>query len=226
MKLQKHKCPVCPRKYTMASSLSRHITDMVKKEDKAHMEHRGVKPKPEPLPLHAEDKSGGRELEFASPPSITRKPDEPDLTALSTDDLDDLKLPEPGEGEPGYVAPVEGIPAMAEVPYDNTQKVLEYVGDLAKSFGDGSMDSLTKMNKTDYELMAKHIAQSRGQDLSPGMAASVIYLKFIVFLIANLFKGSQRMLSKRKEKQAAKALAEKEANEAVKEDAGSTPDTV
>jgi hypothetical protein len=74
------------------------------------------------------------------------------------------------------------------------------------------------MNKTDYELMAKHIASSRGQDLSPAMAASVIYLKFVVFLVSNLFKGASRMMEKRKIKMAKKAEEEKEAQEKVNSD--------
>lgn len=218
MNIRKHECPVCPKRYSMSSSLSRHISTMVKKGDKAHMELRGVKPKAEPLPLHPEEKSSPS---FASPPSVKREQDETEEKELGpSDDLDELKLPGP-EAEPDYVAPVpgmEGMPAMAEVPFENTQSVLEYVGDMVKSFGTGELDSLQKMNKKDYELMAKHIAQSRGQDLSPGMAASIIYLKFIVFLIANLFKGTQRILSKRKEKMAAKALEEKDEQEKVSSD--------
>lgn len=210
------KCPVCPKKYTMLSSLSRHITTMVKKGDKAHMELRGVKPKAEPLPLHPEEEKSSPS--FASPPSVKREEGEEPEPGLS-DDLDELKLPGPEE-EPDYVAPVpiDGIPVMAEVPHDNWEKVLSYTGDIVIAFGKGDIDSLTKMNKTDYELMAKHIAQSRGQDLSPAMAASVIYLKFVVFLISNLFKGTQRVLAKRREKMAEKAEAEKEAQEKVKED--------
>lgn len=217
MNIRKHKCPVCPKKYTMSSSLSRHITEMVKKGDKAHMEHRGVRPKAEPLPLHPEEEKSSPS--FASPPSVKREEEGQEPEPVSSDDLDELKLPGPEE-EPDYVAPapIDGIPAMAEVPYDNWEKVLSYTGDIVIAFGKGDIDSLTKMNKTDYELMAKHIAQSRGQDLSPAMAASVIYLKFVVFLISNLFKGTQRVLEKRREKMAEKAEEEKEAQEKVKSD--------
>ena len=224
--LRKHKCPVCSKKYTMASSLSRHKATMLKRGHQAHVEHYGGKPKKEKLPLHPEPKVEEKTLSFASPPSVSRKPDETEVEEKEpgpSDDLDELTLPGP-EAEPDYVAPVEGMPGMptmAEVPYDNTQSVLEYVGDMVSSFGTGELDSLQKMNKKDYELMAKHIAQSRGQDMSPAMAASVIYLKFIVFLISNMFKGTQRVLAKRKEKMAKKAEAEAEEQRKVSEN-GST----
>lgn len=190
---------------------------MIKKGDAAHVKHYGGKAETEPLPLHPEEEKSPPS--FASPPSVKREGEEPEKELGPSDDLDELALPGP-ETEPDYVPPVEGvegIPSMAEVPYDNTQSVLEYVGDMVKAFGSGELDSLQKMNKKDYELMAKHIAQSRGQDMSPAMAASVIYLKFIVFLISNMFRGTQRMMAKRKEKMAEKALAEKEENEAVKD---------
>ena len=217
MNLRKHKCPVCPKKYSMSSSLSRHISTMVKKGDKAHMEHRGIAAKAEPLPLHPEEKSSPS---FASPPSVKREEETEVAEPGPSDDLDQLALPGPEE-EPGYVAPpIDGVPFAppAEVPYDNWEKVLSYTGDIVIAFGKGDIESLTKMNKTDYELMAKHIASSRGQDLSPAMAASVIYLKFVVFLVSNLFKGASRLMEKRKKKMAEKAEAEKEAQEKVKED--------
>lgn len=219
MNIRKHKCPVCPKKYTMSSSLSRHITDMVKKGDRAHMEHRGVKPKAEPLPLHPEEEKSPPS--FASPPSVKREEgEEQEPEPGPSDDLDQLALPGPEE-EPGYVAPpIDGMPVMAEVPYDNWQSVMEYAGNIVKAFGEGDFESLTKMGKIDYELMAKDIASRRGSDLSTGQAAAVIYVKFVVFLVVNIWKGTSRMLEKRKKKMAEKAEAEKEAQEKVKEDEG------
>lgn len=210
------KCPVCSKKYTMSSSLSRHITAMVKKGDKAHMEYRGVKPKAEPLPLHPEEEKSSPS--FASPPSVKRE-EEQEPEPGPSDDLDELKLPGPEE-EPDYVAPVpvDGVPAMAEVPYDNWQSVLEYAGNTVEAIGSGDIDSLTTMGKKDYEIMAKDIATRRGSDLSTGQAAAVIYAKFVVFCATNAWKGVQRAMAKRREKMAEKAEAEKEAQEKVKED--------
>ncbi len=219
MNIRKHKCPVCPKKYTMSSSLSRHITDMVKKGDKAHMEHRGVKPKAEPLPLHPEATEDSPRS-FASPPSVKREDEtETETEPGPSDDLDQLKLPGPEE-EPDYVPPagVDAIPAMAEVPYDNWQSVLEYAGNTVEAIGSGDIDSLTTMGKKDYEIMAKDIATRRGADLSTGQAAAIIYAKFVVFCATNAWKGIQRGMAKRREKMAKKAEEEKKAQEKVKED--------
>lgn len=223
--VKKKKCPYCSFTSRWGPSISRHIRTKADKGDVKHKAHfarkvkvpKGQAPR-EPLSLDEGPAKGPEDrgsMSLSEPPPRGGEPgagagpgDGPD--ALS-DDIAQLELP-PSDEQAEYVAPLEPgealIGEIADIPYENFESLFATAFEMSDAFASGELDSIKKLKKKDFELLAKYAARRRGSDLPDAYALAVVGAKFAAIVGWNIVLGVGKVLAKSKERKE-KALKEK-----------------
>lgn len=217
------RCPVCGD-LMLRKNVARHINVKAAKGDRAHEEElrRRAGELPEDEKPRSKSTEKGEKPRQGSSTEKTRTPPPPELklsavpstTPQEAQEVGELEFPE--EGAPQSYEGVEmGPPVPYEVPYQNWENLLETIWDMSLAFREGDLAALGKMTQHDYEVLARAIARSRGQDLDDRYVLWLAGAKFFLLVAANIFIGLEKVFRKAKERKAAdlakKAAAAKEA---------------